>query len=68
MAANSHTKACRRYQNQNGKQYHLWMHHVKDADIIDKLDKVGNKQGYIKQLIRADIAKEDADVEQTAKS
>ena len=28
----------------------------KDADIIAKLDNVPNKQGYIKQLIRQDIA------------
>lgn len=28
-----------------------------DADIIEKLNSVGNKQGYIKQLIRGDIAK-----------
>lgn len=27
-----------------------------DADILEKLDAVGNKQGYIKALIRADIA------------
>ena len=25
-----------------------------DADIIQKLDSVGNKQGYIKRLIRED--------------
>lgn len=25
-----------------------------DADIIEKLDSVDNKQGYIKQLIRED--------------
>ena len=28
-----------------------------DADILEKLDSVENKQGYIKDLIRADIAK-----------
>lgn len=27
-----------------------------DADILAKLDSVPNKQGYIKELIRADIA------------
>lgn len=26
-----------------------------DFDIIDKLNTVGNKQGYIKELIRKDI-------------
>jgi hypothetical protein len=28
-----------------------------DADILDRLAAVGNKQGYIKRLIRDDIAK-----------
>ena len=27
-----------------------------DADILEKLDAIQNKQGYIKALIRADIA------------
>ena len=29
-----------------------------DADIIDRLGKEANRQGYIKKLIRADIKKE----------
>ena len=29
-----------------------------DADILQKLKEVENKQGYIKSIIRADIAKE----------
>ena len=28
-----------------------------DADILQKLDSVPNKQGYIKELIRKDIKK-----------
>ena len=30
-----------------------------DQDILDKLDSVESKQGYIKNLIREDIKKED---------
>nr|DAG17425.1 MAG TPA: hypothetical protein [Caudoviricetes sp.] len=30
-----------------------------DADILEALERSGNKQGYIKALIRADIAKKD---------
>lgn len=30
---------------------------VNDKDVLDKLDSVPNKQGYVKALIRADIAK-----------
>lgn len=29
-----------------------------DADILERLDKVENKQGYIKNLIREDIEKD----------
>jgi len=32
-------------------------HKTIDADVLDKLDSVSSKQGYIKELIRADIAK-----------
>ena len=31
-----------------------------DADILEKLDSVEYKQKYIKEMIRADISKEDA--------
>lgn len=30
-----------------------------ETDILEKLSKVGNKAGYIKALIRADIAKDE---------
>ena len=30
-----------------------------DADILAKLDAVGNKQGYIKKLIRDDLKREE---------
>lgn len=33
------------------------LNHRTDADIIEQLTTVDNKNGYIKQLIRADIAK-----------
>lgn len=29
-----------------------------DADILQRLDSVGNKQGYIKELIRRDMQRE----------
>lgn len=37
------------------KAYGLKCHRVHDADVIAKLDEVGNKNGYIKTLIRNDI-------------
>lgn len=49
------TKAVNAYHKKSSKQYHLEMHREHDADIIERLDSVENKQGYIKALIRADI-------------
>lgn len=39
------------------RSYNLRLHVVHDADVIAKLDSVENRSGYIKALIRADIAK-----------
>ena len=35
------------------------LNHNTDADLLQKLSEVDSKQGYIKSLIRADIAKEN---------
>ena len=35
---------------------YLKLHKVNDKDIIERLDKQSNKQGYIKRLIREDVA------------
>ena len=43
-----------RYDKENTIQYRLKLNKKTDADIIEKLDSVDNKQGYIKQLIRED--------------
>lgn len=56
--ASKHAEAVNRYAKRMGKQYHLWMHSVNDADVIAQLDAQDNKQGYIKRLIRADMARE----------
>lgn len=46
-----------KYDKTHIKQYPLRMNLVYDADIIDKLSSVSNVQGYIRQLIREDIAR-----------
>ena len=46
-----------KYDKTHVKQYPLRMNLVYDADIIEKLSSVPNVQGYIKQLIRDDIAR-----------
>lgn len=39
----------------NYKTYLVKCNKATEADIIDRLDAVDNKQGYIKDLIRKDI-------------
>lgn len=49
--------AVMKYQHDNTKLYGVRVGKKTEADIIAKLDSVDNKQGYIKRLIREDIAK-----------
>lgn len=45
-----------RYAKKNKKQFKIDCIVTTEADIIKKLESVPNKAGYIKKLIRADIA------------
>ena len=45
-----------KYDKKNTKQFMMKLNLKYDADIIDKLESVKNRQGYIKDLIRNDIA------------
>lgn len=44
-----------KYDKTHTTGLYLKLNKETDKDIIEKLDASGNKQGYIKQLIRADI-------------
>lgn len=44
-----------RYDKENTKQIILKLNLNTDSDILEKLDAVDNKQGYIKELIRKDL-------------
>jgi hypothetical protein len=48
-------RAREKYEKANTVQLHFKLNRNTDADILEKLDSVGNKQGYIKSLIRKDI-------------
>jgi len=52
-----HTLYQRKYDEKNRRNYGFRLHNKLDADIIQKLASVPSMQGYIKQLIRADIAR-----------
>lgn len=56
MATSKARKAAtRRYDEKNTRQIMLKLNLKTDADILEKLDSVKNRQGYIKALIRADM-------------
>lgn len=44
-----------RYKKKNIKQLKFELNLKTDADIIQKLENIPNKTGYIKKLIREDI-------------
>lgn len=46
-----------RYDRNNTVRVALKLNTKTDADILARLEKVGNKQGYIKGLIRKDMGK-----------
>lgn len=51
----SQIRASIRYNKENTVQISLKLNRSTDADLIDSLNRVRNKQGYIKELIRRDI-------------
>lgn len=53
----SQIRASVKYNKENTVQISLKLNRSTDADLIDSLNRVANKQGYIKELIRRDIAR-----------
>lgn len=53
----SQIRASIRYNKENTVQISLKLNRSTDADLIDSLNRIANKQGYIKELIRRDITK-----------
>ena len=51
-------KANMKYEKNNIRRVLIKLNINTDADILEKLGSVMNKQGYIKQLIRKDIAED----------
>lgn len=51
-------KCKERYDSENTVQIKMKLNKKTDADILRKLDEVGNKQGYIKDLIRQEISRD----------
>ena len=49
-----------RWLKDNTKGIYLRLSNTTDADILSWLSDISNKQGYIKELIRADIRAENS--------
>ena len=48
-------KAVNKYDSKNTRGIYLKLNVNTDKDILDHLDGMDNKQGYIKELIRSDL-------------
>ena len=55
MTTEAQRKASAKYDKEHTRGILFKFNKTNDADILAKLDEVGNKQGYIKKLIREDI-------------
>ena len=56
MTTDAQKRATARYHANNTRLVNVRLNVRTDADILERLENVPNKQGYIKALIRADIA------------
>lgn len=57
MATQAQIRASEKYDRANTIRISLKLNKTTDAEILKKLDSVASKQGYIKELILADINK-----------
>lgn len=57
MSTEAQRRAIQKYDAKSTKQIHLKLNLKTDADIIAVLESAQSVQGYIKALIRADIAR-----------
>lgn len=52
-----------RYRAQNIKRMEIKLDIKTDGDILEQLEGIANKQGYIKSLIRQDIKKDATNIQ-----
>lgn len=53
-------RAQAKYDKDNTVQVKIKLNKKTDADIIKRLSEVDNKQGYLKELIRLDILRDNS--------
>ena len=52
---NNQSRNSIKYDKENTKRVFIKLNKITDKDILDYLDGITNKQGYIKELIRKDM-------------
>ncbi len=57
MPSEAQKRAALKYRATHTVKVTIELNKSTDADILEKLESVPNKAGYVKQLIRADINK-----------
>lgn len=55
MVPEGNKASIKRYQTANIKQISLQLNKKTEADLLEYIESLDNKQGYIKALIRADM-------------
>ena len=65
MATKSEIKAATKYNAANTKLLQIRLNFKTDADIIAHIETVSSKMGYVKNLIREDMAQGGASRPQT---
>ena len=55
MSSKAQIHASAKYDKKHTRSVMLKLNNTSDADILEKLNRVDNKQGYIKNLIRSDL-------------
>lgn len=61
MISEAQKRANEKYDKENTVRLSLKLNKTTDADILEKLEQVESKQGYIKELIRKDISEIEVD-------
>ena len=61
MVSDSKKRSNANYDAGHTRQIKMKLNLKTDREILEWLDSKSNKQGYIKQLIKADIAKQKAE-------
>lgn len=63
----SNYKASRKYRSSNCRQINIELNKSIDEDILVWLDSQDNKSGYLKKLIREDMARQGFEMPRTDK-